>query len=44
MKRETIIEALKAKLAEYPVPTENAFDAGYISALRFVLDLLEDEA
>lgn len=44
MKRETIIAALKAKLAEYPDgPTAHAFDAGYMSALRFVLDLLEDD-
>lgn len=44
MTRETIIAALAAKLAEYPDgPIAHAFDAGYMSALRFALDLLEDE-
>lgn len=44
MKRETIIEALHAKLAEYPEgPNRHPFDAGYLCALRFALDLLEDQ-
>lgn len=44
MKRETIIEALRVKLAEYPDgPTLHPFDAGYLCALRFALELLEEQ-
>ena len=43
MKRETIIASLKRKIAEYPPEADNAFDAGYIAALRFALGMLEDE-
>lgn len=45
MKRKTIIQYLREVLAEYPPegPTCRLFDAGYVCALRFALELLEEQ-